>query len=210
MKLTKTQKAIIYGLVLGDGYLQATGKKNARLRLECGAKNKFYLDWLYEQLSNLFAHKPKKITRRHPLNQRIYHYYRLQSHSSPFLGKLRRQFYPEGKKIIPPNIKKLLKLNLTLAVWYMDDGYWYERDKSAHIYLPRLKENDQKRLLEALAQNFKLRAKIYCRPDRKGCQLNFVGEQKDRLFQLIRPYILPNFSYKMPSNPVSTESEKRV
>jgi hypothetical protein len=210
MKLTKTQKAIIYGLVLGDGYLQPTGKKNARLRLECGGKNKFYLDWLYKQLNNLFSRPPKKISRRHPVSKRIYHYYRLQTHSSPFFGKLRQQFYPAGQKTIPANIQRLLRLGLTLAVWYMDDGYWYARDKSAHIYLPRLDKKNQERLLRALKKNFGLEAKIYCRPDRQSCQLNFVGQQKDRLFKIIKPYILPEFNYKLPSNPVSTESEKSV
>ncbi len=210
MKLTQTQKAIIYGLVLGDGYLQKTGQKNARLRLEYSAKNKAYVDWLFAQLANIFARRPQKISRRHPKSRKIYHYYRLQTHSSPIFGKLRRQFYPAGAKIIPPNIGRILKRGLTLAVWYMDDGYYYARDKSAHIYLSLLSNQEKERLLKCLNCNFGLAAKIYCRPDRRGCQLNFTGRAKDKLFQIIAPYILANFNYKMPSNPVSTESEKRA
>lgn len=208
MKLSKRQKMIIYGLILGDGFLQKTGKKNARLRIEHSLKQKEYLDWLYQSLMNLFADKPKMINRQHPQTKQIYHYCRLQSHSAPFFGKLRRQFYPNDKKIIPENIDKLLSFRLTLAIWYMDDGYYYQRDKSAHIYLSKLDNLSQKKLLNCLSKNFGLSAKIYCRPDRRACQLNFTGSDKDKLFNLIHPYVLPMFNYKLSSNPVSTESEK--
>lgn len=199
---------IIYGLILGDGFLQKTGKKNARLRIEHSLKQKEYLDWLYQSLRNLFASEPKMINRQHPQTKQIYHYCRLQSHSSPFFGKLRREFYLNNKKIIPENIEKLLLHRLTLAIWYMDDGYYYQRDKSAHIYLPMMDDLSRKRLLNCLNKNFRLSAKIYCRPDRLACQLNFTGSDKDKLFVLIRPYTLPIFSYKLHSNPVSTKSEK--
>lgn len=199
---------IIYGLVLGDGFLQKTGLKNARLRLEHSAKQREYMDWIFQSLSNLFETKPKPLSRQHPKTKQIYHYYRLQSHSSPVFGKLRRQFYYDNQKIIPENINKLLSSRLTLAVWYMDDGYYYRRDKSAHIYLSRLDHFSRQRLLKCLKDNFSLLAKIYCRPDRRACQLNFSGPNKDKLFELVRPYMIPMFNYKLPSNPVSTKSEK--
>lgn len=198
---------IIYGLILGDGFLQKTGVKNARLRLEYSAKHHEYINWIYRSLVNLFKQKPKSINRLHPKTKRIYHYLRLQSQSSPVFGKLRRQFYHDNQKIIPENINKLLSSRLTLAVWYMDDGYYYERDKSAHIYLSRLDGLSQQRLLDCLKDNFDLSAKIYCRPDRRACQLNFCGQAKNKLFELISPYVIPTFNYKLPSNPVSTKSE---
>lgn len=210
MKLNKKQKMIIYGLILGDGFLQKTGKKNARLRIEHSAKQKEYVDWIYQNLVNVFAGKAKMISRRHPKTMKVYHYYRLQSNSSPVFGELHKKFYLNNRKIIPEDIEKFLSSQLTLAVWYMDDGYYYQRDKSAHIYLPHFKKNSQKKLLNCLKNNFKLSAKIYCRPDKRACQLNFTGDDKDKLFILIRPYIIPIFNYKLPSNPVSTESENII
>ena len=70
MKLTKRQKQIIFGLLLGDAYLQKTGKKNARLRLEHSEKQIAYINWKYEKLSNIFQHKPKKISRKHPITKK--------------------------------------------------------------------------------------------------------------------------------------------
>jgi hypothetical protein len=126
----------------------------------------------------------------------------LQSQSSPFFGKLRKLFYAEtGKRKIDKEIGKILKSNLTLAVWYMDDGYYYKRDKSAHLYLPALSEIEINNLLKALENNYQLKPKWYCRPDRKSCQLTFTGEQKDLLFKLIRPHIIPYFNYKLPLTP---------
>lgn len=199
---------IIHGLVLGDGFLQKTGLNNARLRLEHSAEQREYMDWLYQSLANLFMKKPQPLSRQHPKTKRTYHYLRLQSHSSPVFGKLRRQFYHDNQKIIPENINKLLSSRLTLAIWYMDDGYYYRRDNSAHIYLSRLDSLSRQRLLDCLKDNFGLLAKIYCRPDRRACQLNFCGQDKDKLFELVSPYVIPMFNYKLPSNPVSTKSEK--
>lgn len=208
MMLSKRQKHIIYGIILGDGYLQPTGQKNARLRVEHSATQKHYIDWIYDHLNNVFTDKPKYIVRKHPKTKRYYKYYRLQSNSSPVLGKLRRAFYESKEKIIPDNISKYLQTNLTLAIWYMDDGYYYSKDKSAHFYLPLVNEKSQQNLLKCLKDNYGLEGKIYCRPDRKACQLNLRGENKDNLFSLIKPYILQEFNYKLPFNPVSTESEK--
>lgn len=202
MKLSIKQKAIIYGLILGDAYLQKTGKSNARLRLEHSIKQKDYVNWKYNQLENLFASKPKKIERIHPKSKQKYHYLRLQSHSSPFFGQLRGKFYTsQGKRQIPKTIAKLLTNALTLAVWYMDDGCYYRRDKSAHIYLPKLKSNHLDCLVEVLGQNYGLKPKWYCRPDKKGCQLNFTGKEKDKLFKLISPYIIPSLKYKISLTP---------
>ena len=201
MKITKKQKTIIYGLILGDGYLQKTGKKNSRLRLEHSAKQKDYILWKYNQLKNIFADKPKKIVRTHPSNGKQYSYYRLQSNSSPLFGKLQKLFYKNGKKIIPDNIEKNLNFGLTLAVWFMDDGYYYQRDKSAHIYLPQISKSDQNKLLKCLKNNFQLSGKIYCRPDKKSCQVNFTGKDKEKLFKIINPYVISSLKYKLPLTP---------
>lgn len=203
MRLSSYQKACLYGLILGDGYLQKTGKNNARLRIEHSYNQKEYVHWKYEQFKNIFASKPKKIARKHPKSKQIYYYLRLQSHSSPVFGKLRKILYDNdsGERRIVPELASLLKSGLTLAVWYMDDGFWYERDKSAHIYVPKFTQKEMKQLVSILGEQYGIKPKWYCRPDRKGCQLNFTGYEKDALFRIIQPYIIPYFNYKLPLTP---------
>ena len=202
MKLSKRQKAIIYGLALGDGYLQKTGRFNARVRLEHSEKQREYVWWLRERLATVFASKPTRLSRIHPKTGKTYYYLRLQSNSSPWLGKLRVQFYDlSGKKRVPQQISSFLSSPLSLAVWYMDDGYYYARDKSAHFYLPQYPEADARRLIGALQANFSLAPSLYCRPDRRSCQLTLTGDNLRRLTKIINPYLIPSMRYKLPLTP---------
>lgn len=209
MQLSSTQKEVVYGLVLGDAYLQATGKRNARLRLEHSARQRQYMAWIFQQLKNLFARRPTYLERVHPLTENTNAYLRLQSHSSPWFGKLRRSFYAvNGQRRVPPDLKRFLRSGRTLAVWYMDDGYYYARDKSAHLYLPKYSEAELARLTTVIKERFGITAKVYCRPDRNACHLTINGADLSVLAARVKPFIIPSMRYKLPPDPVTTESEK--
>lgn len=202
--MLKRQREILYGIVLGDGFLQKTGKRNARLRLEHSSKQKDYIFWKYHELKNFFQCEPKLITRRNPVFKRTYSYYRCQSNSSPIFGKMRRKFYEGSRKCIPENISVYLKTPLTLAVWYMDDGYYYERDKCSYIYLPAYPENELNLLVKTLRKNFDLRAKVLIKKIRYPC-LYFGVDETKKLMRIISGEIIDTMRYKTPQNPVSTE-----
>src|SRR3989338_5236170 len=104
--MNSRKKAVLVGMILGDAYLQKTGKQNARIRLEHSTFQNDYLLWKMSLFGQYF-HK-----------------------------KLQRLFYVDSKKLIPTNISSILKDPLTLAVWFMDDGYYYHRDNMAYIYVP--------------------------------------------------------------------------
>lgn len=198
MKLTSFQRAIVIGLIIGDGCLQKTGKSNARLRLEHGFKQKEYLFWKAEQLQTLFQGKPKFLERKHPLTGRIYKYWRYQSNSGSYLGKLRKKFYSKNRKIIPLGLAKLLKSPISLAVWYMDDGYYYSRDRCSYIYLGRINKEEAKIAAETLRLNFDLLVRILDKK-KKGFVLYFPPEEVLKLKKIIKDYTLPIFDYKLPS-----------
>lgn len=193
--LSKKQREVLIGLVLGDGFLQATGKKNARLRLEHSIKQKSYLDWKYEVLKNFMQSKPKQIDRFNPVWKRSYSYYRCQSHATPYLGKLRRLFYSGNRKIVPNNIESLLKSPQSLAVWYMDDGNFYHRDGIAEIYLPSYSKDDLQRLVGTLEANFDLKPKVKIKK-KKYPVFNFNVEQTRHLLEIVKPYLVPSLEYK--------------
>jgi hypothetical protein len=205
--ITKRQREIIIGTILGDGYLRKTGKKNARLKLEHSEKQRDYIFWKYQELKNLMQDKPKKIVRYNPKWKKKYIYYRCQTHSMPFLGKLKRYFYDDnGKKVIPTNIKNLLKSELSLAVWYMDDGYCYKRDQVIYIYLHKYKEEELERLKLALKDNFNIETKVIYK---KGYPCIYLdkGETK-KFFKIVGKYIIECMRYKTPLDPVTTGGEK--
>lgn len=201
----KEQYASLIGMIMGDGFLQKTGSSNARLRLEHSSKQKEYIFWKYEILKNLMQSSPKFIKRFNPIWKKEYSYYRCQSHSSPFLGRLRRRFYQDNRKIIPESIAKLLKLPLSLAVWYMDDGYLYQQDKNAYIYLSLYSEQEIMRLKQTLEKNFSLEPELKLKKEKYYCFFFDVNQTK-KLLSIVQPHIIPSLKYKASLNPVTTES----
>lgn len=171
-------------MILGDAYLQETGKRNARLRVEHSLKQQDYIFWKYQELKNFAQDKPKKIIRFNPVWEKTYSYLRFQSHSSPLFGKLREIFYQNGKKIIPKELPKLLALPLSIAVWYLDDGSYDRKNMAASIYLPKFSLEEQNILQATLQVNFGLHVNIHKK--RAGnLALFFPKSETKKLFEII-------------------------
>lgn len=196
MKISSVERDILIGTILGDAYIQKTGEKNARLRLEHGAHQKEYLLWKVQHLKQFFQGKPKYLERVHPLTGRTYKYWRHQSQSGPFLGKLRKLFYKDGTKKIPENIEKLLTPR-SLSVWYMDDGYYYARDKCSYLYLGNVILEDAQRVCEALRLKFNLNCRALAK--KKGFAIYFPPSEGIKFKSLLKGYIIDLFRYKLPS-----------
>ena len=200
MNLTKKQKSALIGMILGDGYLQATGRKNARLRLEHKAEHREYLLWKTKLLSNLFQGKPKFLERVHPLTHKTYRYVRQQSNASPTLGKLRALFYPNGKKRIPKNLAKLLRDDIGFVIWYYDDGYYYPRDKCVYIYLGTILKQEADIAREVVEEKFGIKSAILNKKQ-KGFALYFSPEESKKIKSIVEKYRVPVMAYKIPLTP---------
>ena len=196
LKLNKKQKAILIGTVLGDAFLQATGKKNARLKLEHREKQKDYILWKVSQFPRLFLGKPNRLERKHPKTNKIYIYWRHQSNSSPEFGKFRNKFYLNGKKQIPENLSEILTDEISLAVWYMDDGYYYERDKNSFLYLGKVSEKEAVIVQDTIKKNFGIDSKIKNKKQ-KGFVVYFSPSETIELHKKIKKFVLPLFDYKI-------------
>lgn len=198
IKLNKFQMNALIGMILGDGYLQKTGKRNARLRLEHSLKFKDYLLWKMQLLPNLFQGKPKHLKRIHPLTKKEYEYVRVQSNASPLLGKLRNLFYPQGYKVIPEKLKQMLTLPIGLAIWYYDDGYYNKIDKNAFLYLGKLTKDDAERAKEVIETNFDLKVKVIDKKN-KGFVLYFSRVETQKLKKYLLDYQIESLKYKIPN-----------
>lgn len=201
--MTTKQKAIVIGMILGDAYLQKTGKQNARLRLEHSFSQKEYLEWKINHLQNYFQSKIQILDRYNVHWKKTYRYVRIQSTASPIFGELQRLFYREFQKIIPKAITTLLKSPLSLAIWFMDDGYYYPRDKMSYLYISNFDKESIKYLLSTLKDNFNLLPIL--KHKKKGLVLIFNVKETGKLMELIKKFITPKMHYKIPLDPVSTE-----
>ena len=200
MKFTARQRAILAGTILGDGYVQKTGEKNARLRFEHGEKQKEYILWKGKQFPKLFNGAPKRVMRVHPSTKKTYIYWRWQSNSTPELGYWHAQFYPKGKKRIPEDLAKMIQDSLALAVWYMDDGYYSQIQKHSFLYLGRVFRHEADIAARAINENFGLAARVYDKKN-KGFALFFPVAETKKLHALIKSGMLPIFTYKLSLTP---------
>ena len=196
MKLTKKQTAVLIGTVLGDAFLQKTGEKNARLRFEHSDTQKRYLFWKAEIFPRLFQGKPTYMTRVHPKTGSTYAYWRAQSNASPELGAWRNVFYRNGQKKIPHILGEILTEPVAFAVWYMDDGYYYARDRNSYLYLGRVSRREAQTAQRAILNNFSIRARVYDKKT-KGFALYFSVAETKKMHKLIGTFMLPEFAYKL-------------
>ncbi len=185
-------------MVLGDAYLQATGEKNARVRLEHQADHEEYLVWKTRLLPQLFQGKPVRLRRVHPGTKRTYLYVRQQSNATPYVGALRRLFYPNGTKRIPADLPKLLKSDIGFAVWFYDDGYYFVRDQAYYLYLGRVTREDARIAQHTLRQNFHLATTILDKKQ-KGFVLYFPASERTKVSTILQKYIVPVMKYKISS-----------
>ena len=109
-------KALMIGLVLGDGHLARSFGRSTKSILDLKYDERYlgYLEWIHKELGEL---SPSPIRKK-----KGYHQYRFYTKAREDVGELRRLFYPDGTKRIPEDIKKYLEDPLTLAIWYQDDG----------------------------------------------------------------------------------------
>ncbi len=200
--MTERERNIAVGCILGDGFLQATGKRNARLRLEHSIRQKEYIYWKWAELKRYMQDQPKRLMRYNPFWKKRYTYDRCQSHSSPQFGELRAMFYTDHRKRIPPEIGIWLSQPLTLAVWYMDDGYYYARDRTAYLYLSHLDQTDIRRIQDALAAAYDLHPKLERKSRKNGAMnLKFSAAETRKLINIVAPHVVKSMRYKIGEEP---------
>ena len=195
ISLKQKQREIIMGNILGDGYLEFGGFHGTRLQIKQKERYREYVFWLYEKLRNLCLSSP----RQRKDNGQWYFGTRFLVELTEF----HRTFYSAGKKIIPKNISELVNSPLTLAIWYMDDGYldWRPKDHYAFmINTDSFRWKEVQLLKKMLKKNFGVQVNVYnslCRGKRYP-KIYIGSKGRDKFFSLIEPYILNCFSHKLP------------
>ena len=199
-RFSTTQLDILTGLMLGDGHLEFDGYRGARLQVKQSEEKKEYVFWLYSQFAD--------ITRTPPQQRRDTRQWYFGTRFFENLEDLRRIFYTNRKKILPPNITELIKSPLTLAVWFMDDGGLDYRAKSHyayHIATDSFTESEVRKLQTILLKRFGITAKTYlslCRGKRYP-KLYVGREGRDRFTETVAPHLLSCFQYQLPPTHLS-------
>lgn len=181
--LSEKQKSLIEGCLLGDGYMRC--KTNAHLQITHSINQKDYVDWKYLNLSEFVLTPPKSYKGN---GKRIG--YRFFTRSLPLFTSFYYRFYKDNK-IIPEDIKLT---DLTLAVWYMDDGS--KSGQSCYLNTQKFIFEDQEKLINILHGKYNLRANRD--RDKQYFRLRFNFEDSRKFVRIIEPYVLPSMRYKLP------------
>lgn len=198
MSLTIRQEQIIIGLILGDGGLEKNGC-NVRLRLEHGLKQAEYLDWLFKEFSDVSGKSPRLVVDKYAKHKKLYYKWRFSTKTLPELNKYYNLFYPQGKKKVPDNIVDLLIEPLSLAIWYMDDGYKRNDCNAFRISTDNFSYEDQLKLLNCLRANFHIFGKLHKKAN--AWNIYIPNAETKKFVQLISEYIIPTMNYKINLTP---------
>ena len=181
--LTKEQKSILIGVLLGDGAMRK--KTHALLEINHSFKQREYVDWLYQKFQNFVDTRPKM---RKSNGTRIA--YRFTTKSVPVLTTFYDKFFKQKHKIIPDD---LILTPLTLAVWYMDDGSRCDED----IYLnsQQFTKEEQEKLVGMLYIQHHIQASL--NKDKQYLRIRIRKESVKRMMNMISSYIIPTMRYKL-------------
>ena len=185
--LTEEQQAIIVGCLLGDGAMRA--KTNALLEINHSVEQKVLVDWVYTHLQQFVSTAPKV---RKGNGNRVA--YRFTTRSLPVFTTFYEQFFFKKKKIIPTN---LMLTPLTLAVWFMDDGN--KSRTSVYLNTQQFSLEEQKLLQSLLLEQWGIETTL--NKDKTYWRIRVRVSSIEKFVSLIKPYLLPEFQYKLPMTP---------
>jgi hypothetical protein len=120
--LTQFQKSVFYGCMLGDSCLEKKRSETETSRFMCkhSTKQTDYLEYKKSIFKNYVANEATRST-FDERTQMVYSVTEFRTHASDEFGKYRKQFYPNGKKILTQDIISNID-EIGLAFWFMDDG----------------------------------------------------------------------------------------
>jgi len=195
MKLTRVQREVLIGTLLGDGYLEKQGR-NVRFRVAHSEIQKSYLFWKYKIFRPLLTNSsPYLVKKKDNRTQREYRKWCIDSFTLPIFLEWYEKFYFQGKKIVPKGIKNLLRTPLTLAVWYMDDGGRRNDCNALRISVNSYEKNEVILLLEVLKENFGVKAKMHFQ---KLSSVIYIPSSEAKKFcKIIKKWIIPSMEYKL-------------
>jgi len=210
---TREATQIIDGVMLSDGGVKLVhGKRSISLTPVFTLSQHSYqhVDWLN---SVRLALATLGVSSSEPKEYRP-SYIQFHSRTHPFIAELRWRWYPAGIKVVPLD---LVLTPLCLANWFMGDGLSSTDDRfmrpavvvrlsSASFTLP-----EHKRLVSLLEG---LAIAAFIGRSGKYLHINVSQWPVDRFMDLVEPFILPSFAYKLkrrhslPSQIPSREVER--
>nr|YP_009739398.1 LAGLIDADG homing endonuclease [Tricholoma terreum]QIC20241.1 LAGLIDADG homing endonuclease [Tricholoma terreum] len=189
--------SIIFGLLLGDGYMQKISGEGVRIYIKQNIIHKEYLFSLYEFfLYRGYCNKlkPRKYTLIiKDLDKEIYGY-EFNTYTFRNLVWIYKLFYKKGNKIIQLKIEKYIT-PLSLAIWISADGSWTGGGVRIYSYTLTLREIGI--LVDILINKFNLDCTIEKVNMKNKYSIYIKPNSISNLRFLILPHIHKSMYYKL-------------
>ena len=194
---SEKQKEYLFGSLLGDDQLNMNGKrKYPYLVVTHSTKQNDYIQWKYKIWKQIVPNEIKPVIMNVKGKSYSAKYFTTGAH--PDFLDFYRLFYSTGRKVVTRAI--LDKLTpLSIAIWYMDDGYYCNSRGRARISTNSFTYDEN-----SIIQNFfKEKFGIYSHIGTSDGGSNYIWfntENTINFFKIIKDHIIPFFNYKIDIN----------
>jgi len=195
---TQRQQEIVFGTLLGDGYLRPTNgnaeNHSYALSLCHGEKQLEYLKWKFHELENFVTTKTFAVnTRSFRGNAPTYAFSTI---SHPFLNEAHKICYwANGKKDVSASWLERLT-PLSIAVWYMDDGSLNRRYHTIVLCTNSFSTEGQLLLIDFLQRQYGISAVLEKRRNNQTV-IRINASQSRKFMDLVSPYVPECMNYKL-------------
>lgn len=190
---TQEQKDVMYGSILGDGYLRSTSGISWSLAFSHGEKQLDYLKWKYDLFEKFVTTKKFGVAFRDFHGNAPVHSFATISH--PEITAFYHLTHPDGKKLVTKEWLDLLS-PLSLAVWYMDDGSLNKRYGTIVLSTNAYSLQEQELMIDFFEKKHGLHAKLEKRRnDQYALRINASESKAFR--SIIADYVPDCMSYKL-------------
>lgn len=213
MTLSKEQRDLLVGTLLGDGNLQTeTQGRTWRYRALQSEDQKAYLDHKFQILKNLCnMDKPIYSETLDECTNKVYKRYYFNTITHPSLRFFGNMFYTYDKKTngmvkdVPVRIEKYLT-PAAVAYWYMDDGSlkWLGNSNSMRICTESFSNDGVHRLQRALKNLYGIQTTLTEKnkivEGKKvlvGLRMAINEGQSAAFRELIKPHVVDCMKYKV-------------
>lgn len=188
---------ILNGALLGDCHAERR-KKGAGTRFSFSqeALHKEYLQWLHAKIATLGYCNPKlpKITTRLAKKGKIRHIIRFNTFTYKTLNYVHNNWYSNGVKHVPKNIKCLLS-PIGLAIWLMDDGG--RVGSGVKFATNNFSYEDCVLLSNVLFEKFNLRTSLQSAGVPNQYVIYVFKESMPILREIVKPHMVSSMLYKL-------------
>jgi len=196
--LSNEAREIIWGSLIGDGGIfLGNGNRHYCYKESHSLQQVEYINWKYDFLKPVAGSRIYSTKSFHKRNQKYYTTLQFTTKAMSYFTRLRKIFYPKGKKFIRRKI--LNKLTpLGLAVWFMDDGGCSKNNRNypqLNIYSCGYSIEENLEMQKYFQEKWDIEVRIHCRKNRP--QVYFNKPNSLKFIEIIKPHIISSMLYKI-------------